>query len=65
MNWIIEDIGSGYLYVVGQIEQISTFVLPPKYMRGRRWHNIGYKEYVVGEARVNAFNPGLMHKLIV
>ena len=42
------------LHVVGQI---SAFVLPPKYMRRRQWHNIGYNQYVVGEVREIAFNP--------
>ena len=28
-------------------------------------HDIGYKEYLVGEGREEAFNQILMHKLIV
>ena len=28
-------------------------------------HDIGYKEYLVGEVREEAFNQILMHKLIV
>lgn len=41
------------------------WITPPEYMNRTLRHGFGVNEELEGEAGVDAFNPGLIHKLMV